>query len=74
MIEALVHDLGKVTPARFGDHAGASVELLRRAGFDDKFKDAIFKMHSEGFEMEGIAYQTGLPELHVKEVIDGGNI
>jgi len=66
LIEALAHDLGKVTPARFDDHATASMELLRGAGFDDKFKDAIIKMHSEGFEIDGFAYQTGLPGLHIK--------
>ena len=176
MIEALVHDLGKASRARFEDHAEASAELLRKAGFfddavlnlierhhkssgdrdtnlhllqiadrhasshrvdggtsaafipyceaffgkaffrkvldkvlkelyevgvlerdeerkytlkrsleskhspkevrfglpsDDKFRDVIIEMQSAGFSVDGIAYQTGLPELHVREVLEG---
>lgn len=43
--------------ARFGLH------------LDDKLKDAIIKMYSSGFSFDGIAYQTDLPELHVREVL-----
>jgi len=39
---------------------------------DDKIKDAIMKRYSEGFEIEGIAYQVGLPQLHVREVLNDG--
>ena len=131
IIEALAHDLGKASQGRFEDHAAASTELLRRAGFgdeavlnlierhhkslgeddfnlrllqiadrlassgradggkryslnirlapkhsfkeasyklpsDEKLRDIVIKMHSEGFEIDGIAYQTGLPQLHIK--------
>ena len=148
IIEALAHDLGKASQGRFGDHAEASAELLKKAGFsdktvlhligkhhkslsscdsepnlhmlqladrlaasqradggtsnafiqildynylrlteayllhdlsehrlkfgddynkpvsDEKLGDVVIKMHSEGFEIDGIAYQTGLPQLH----------
>ena len=36
MREALAHDLGKATKARFGDHAKASAEMLKKAGFLDR--------------------------------------
>ena len=36
IIEALAHDLGKASQGRFGDHAEASAELLKKAGFSDK--------------------------------------
>ena len=110
IIEALAHDLGKASQGRFEDHAAASTELLRRAGFgdeavlnlilnrgggkryslnislapkhsfeevsyrlpsDDKLRNVIVEMYSSGFSTDGIAYQTGLPTLHVKEVIAG---
>ena len=32
MIEALAHDLGNASQARFGDHAAESAEMLRKAG------------------------------------------
>jgi len=38
-----------------------------------KLKNAIVEMHSAGFSIDGIAYQTGLPELHIKEVLNGEN-
>lgn len=116
MIEVLTHDLGKASQGRFGDHAEASAEMLRKAGFeeeavlkelskvgvlerneerkynlqksleskhsfkeanyrlpsDDKIKDAIMKMYSEGFEIEGITYQVGLLQLHVREMLNEG--
>ena len=45
MIEALAHDLGKASGARFGDHAAASVELLSRAGFEDEASLRLIKRH-----------------------------
>jgi hypothetical protein len=36
MIEALTHDLGKASQGRFGDHAEASAEMLRKAGFEEE--------------------------------------
>ncbi len=36
MIEALAHDLGKVSRVRFGNHVAASAGLLRKAGFSDE--------------------------------------
>ena len=45
MIEALVHDLGKASQAKFGDHAAASAELLRRAGFEDEASLRLIKRH-----------------------------
>ena len=44
--------------ARYCSHSG------------EKLKTAILIMHAAGFELEGIAIQTGLPELHVKAVLD----
>ena len=38
---------------------------------DEKIKDAIAEMRSLGFSVDGIAYQTGLPELQIKEVLEG---
>ena len=37
---------------------------------DEKIKEAILEMHSVGFFVDGIAYQTGLPELQIKEVLE----
>ena len=39
---------------------------------EEKMRNAIVEMHSMGFSVDGIAYQTGLPELHVKEVLADG--
>ena len=36
MIEVLTHDLGKASQGRFGDHAEASAEMLRKAGFEEE--------------------------------------
>lgn len=45
MIEALAHDLGKATPQRFGNHANASAELLREAGFGDEGVLKLVRRH-----------------------------
>ena len=37
---------------------------------DEKLRDAIMEMHSVGFSVDGIAYQTGLPELRISEVLN----
>ena len=36
---------------------------------DEKLEEAILEMYFMGFSLDGIAYQTGLPELHVREVV-----
>ena len=131
IIEALAHNLGKASQGRFGDHAEASAELLKKAGFSDKnvlhligkhhkfeyirtfleakkhnqkllenvlIKNAsqrrfapiysrkearfgllrdenlntpIIENHSSFFSADYPAYQTGLPQLHISEVIEG---
>jgi hypothetical protein len=45
-------------------------EVSYKLPSNEKLRDIVIKMHSEGFEIDGIAYQTGLPELHVKEVLE----
>jgi len=46
-------------------------EACYRLPSDEKLRDAIIEMHFMGFYVDGIAYQTGLPELHVKNVLEG---
>ena len=64
MIEALAHDLGKASGARFGDHAAASAELLRRAGFGDEASLRLIRMHHQ--KREG----DGEPNLHLLQLAD----
>ena len=37
---------------------------------DEKLRGAIIELHSAGFSTDGIAYELGLPELHILEVIN----
>ena len=46
-------------------------EALYKLPSDDKLRNAIVEMHSMGFSTDGIAYEVGLPELHVKDVLEG---
>jgi len=52
MIEAIAHDLGKASRARFGDHATVSAELLMRAGFGDEASLRLFERECETGSME----------------------
>ena len=45
MIDALAHDLGKASGARFGDHVAASAEMLRKAGFLDGGTLSLVERH-----------------------------
>jgi len=52
MIEAIAHDPGKASRARFGDHAVASAELLMRTGFGDEASLRLFERECGTGSME----------------------
>ena len=62
MIEALAHDLEKAPQARFGDHAKASAELLRKAGFEDVAVLNLIERHHKSSDDDS--------NLHLHQIAD----
>lgn len=67
MIEALAHDFGKATPQRFGNHANASAELLREAGFGD---EGVLKLVRRHHHQIKIKIKTQISQIYTERDLE----